>query len=160
MSKHPGLESPETYLAWYQKFSGALHTAIGLNDVEAMGIALQGLTDVARHLRLGLQAKYGETSEMGALSGRYPKWKGVTPQRVLDDMRNAIEIDGGLIKDAEAEVPEALEPRKAELRKEVRRLTTYLRALIRKGKKRFERDWPGWWTPEREAEFEDFLSKE
>jgi len=88
--------------------------------------------------------------------GRY-SWKDWLPADVMGDLRNARELEGDWVSREKERVPKLSGKGRREARLALKRAERDLRARIRAGKKWITQRWPGWWTPEVQKDFEEWL---
>jgi hypothetical protein len=153
------LQSHETYQGDVEALLDCLHQAVAAQDVRQIKAALNGLRDVVRHVRLSLQRKYGRI-RVGMSGYKLPSWGGATPREVLDDVENAIGINKIALEPLRMKLPATVGKEKKALAQEIRKLEGYIKAVIRKGYRKFEDQWPGWLTPGRVAHFKKYFPGE
>lgn len=153
------LQPYETYRGDAEALLALLHQARATRDLPMMKACLKGLRDVVRHLRLSLQNKYGRI-RVGMSGYKLPSWGGATPREVLDDVENAIGINEIALEPLRTKLPAAVGKEKKALAQEIRKLEGYIKAVIRKGYRKFEYQWPGWLTPDRVAHFKKYFPGE
>lgn len=139
-----------------------LRWSLSRGDLEMTRVSLNGLASLLAHLRLALEAKYGRLPGAVGLGAQaeLPDWTDYSPHEILDDMRNAVAIQGHFIAQLKMELPKALGEEMADLERRVQEMRDYLHRLVAKGKSIFLEKWPGWWSPERIKEFSDYLGSE
>lgn len=75
----------------------------------------------------------------------------------MGDLRNAKEIEEDWVIRAKEKVPKLSKKAQREAKKSLKKVEQELRARVRAGKKWINERWPGWWTPDVERDFKDWL---
>jgi hypothetical protein len=155
------LETPDVYSGQSERLSEALQDAYRKQDNTAAMAILDAARMLIRHLRLGVQAKYGQfrSHSMGAYKFKKSNWRGKTPQEVIDDLYTATNFDewwAGVLK---LRAPKEVGQKKRQTEEERRRLEAYLKFFVRALREFTMDNWPGWWTAAREEEFKRYLPK-
>jgi len=112
-----------------------------------------------RQLLKALKAKY--TKRFYSMGARKPKytWEGWLPADVMADLRNTMGVQEDWISRANIKIklPGLSKKAKALARSAVKAVEKDLRVRIRDGRKWINDRWPGWWTPQVEEDFGDWL---
>lgn len=156
MRKRRSILSTDLYRQDSLFLAQAFDQALERRDGRELTQILIMASDLIRQLLKTLKSKYGGHISMGA---RKSKWDGWLPQDVMADLRNAVEIDGEWVKRAKItiKVPGLSKGARNIAKDATKRLERYLRERIRSGRKWINDRWPGWWTPDVEGYFEDWL---
>jgi hypothetical protein len=155
MTKKRILLSTEVYrqdsLFLVQEFDEALARGDWRELARIFGLA----TGLFRELLKALKSKYGNRPQMSAKKRH--SWEGWLPAEVMGDLRNAKEIQEDWINRVKEKVPRLSAKAQREARSALRKVEQDLRARVRDGRKWINKRWPGWWTPQVESDFSDWL---
>lgn len=156
------LESLDVYRDESDRLSDDLKDAYKRRDFKAARVILDAARILIRHLRLGLQGKYGTFRtghSMGAYKFNRPNWMGKTPQEIIDDLYTTTNFDEWWKEILRLRAPKEVGEKKRQTEAERRRLEAYLKFFVRALRRFTMENWPGWWTPVREGEFAKYLPK-
>lgn len=155
---------PEALEAYRESTEAAfmvLQQAIRERNYKAGNTALKEIRAIIHHMRLSLQEKYGRLRtrpSMGAY--QLPSWKDKTPQEILNEFYPLMDFYVHWEKQLKLRVPKELGAQKKATQKELRSLSGFLKALVRKARRTIIKKAPGWWTGDREQYFKSYLSGE
>lgn len=133
--------------------------SVQTEDPEIVEMSLSELRPLIRDVSSLLKSAKWRIRKMASMGDkRLSQWEASWPDEILEQMRMARQIDEEVyIEPLEAEIPKANRGDVKALKREINELKTQTRRFIAKGRAAIQRQWPEFWSPMHEVEFEKYL---